>query len=168
MESRLRVQGHSIQPMLATFPFGLFACATVFDISVVAGAPALLGRVGYWTALAGLLATALTVLAGMVELWDTGDGVARRAALAGTLTGVGAAGLFTVVCLIRAGAGEPLSPTGGLVVVEVVALVVAAVGIVRTGRSVRRVDRGPRERAGFEAFRSGPAGFVAGDSPTRH
>lgn len=70
MESRLRVQGHPIQPMLVTFPFGLFVSAVLFDLADVAGGPAFLGEVGYWTAVAALVAAALAGVAGMVDLWD--------------------------------------------------------------------------------------------------
>ena len=55
MQSRLRVQGHPIQPMLVTFPFGLFVCAAIFDLADVAGGPAFLGEVGYWTAVRAAL-----------------------------------------------------------------------------------------------------------------
>ncbi|WP_309233972.1 DUF2231 domain-containing protein [Micromonospora sp. ATA51] len=67
MESRLRVQGHPIQPMLVTFAFGLFVSAAVFDLADVAGGPAFLGEVGYWSAVAALVAAALTTVAG----WST-------------------------------------------------------------------------------------------------
>lgn len=44
MQSRLRVQGQPIQPMLVTFPLGLFVSATVFDLTDVIGGPRSSGR----------------------------------------------------------------------------------------------------------------------------
>jgi uncharacterized membrane protein len=70
MQSRLTVHGEPIQPVLVAFPLGLFACATVCDLTDVAGGPALLGAVGYWTIVVGLVAVALTLVAGMIDLWD--------------------------------------------------------------------------------------------------
>ncbi|MFD0821594.1 DUF2231 domain-containing protein, partial [Micromonospora zhanjiangensis] len=106
MDSRLRLAGNPIQPMLVTFPFGLFVCATVFDVAAVAGAPALLGQVGYWTMVAGLVAAALTAVAGLVDLWDATPGRTRRAAVSFNVTNAVAAGLFVLACLVRAGAPE--------------------------------------------------------------
>ncbi|MFD0787629.1 DUF2231 domain-containing protein, partial [Micromonospora azadirachtae] len=59
MQSRLRVQGHPIQPMLVTFPYGLFVSAVIFDLADVLGGPVFLGEVGYWSAVAALAADAL-------------------------------------------------------------------------------------------------------------
>ncbi|MGK5677354.1 DUF2231 domain-containing protein, partial [Micromonospora sp. URMC 106] len=104
MQSRLRVQGHPIQPMLVTFPFGLFVSATVFDLTDVLGGPAFLGEVGYWTSVAALFAAALAAVAGMIDLWDVPGGRTRRTAVTFNLVNVAMAALFLVACLVRADA----------------------------------------------------------------
>ncbi|GGR75287.1 hypothetical protein GCM10010169_19170 [Micromonospora fulviviridis] len=160
MESRLRVQGHPIQPMLVTFPFGLFVSAAVFDLADVAGGPAFLGEVGYWTAVAALVAAALTAVAGMVDLWDVRADRTRRTAITFNLVNAAMAGLFLVTCLIRARAPQR-GATGGEVATELLALAVGSVGVWLGARLMRQFDRGrAAERAGFEALRDIPGATV--------
>ncbi|MFI7644520.1 DUF2231 domain-containing protein [Micromonospora sp. NPDC049460] len=146
MQSRLRVQGHPIQPMLVTFPFGLFVSATVFDLTDVLGGPAFLGEVGYWSSVAALFAAALAAVAGMIDLWDVPGGRTRRTAVTFNLVNVAMAALFLVSCLVRADA-----PRRGasvvLLLTEVVALAVGAVGVRLGARLVRLFDVGRRAEA---------------------
>lgn len=157
MESRLRVQGHPIQPMLVTFPFGLFVSATVFDLADLAGGPAFLGEVGYWTAVAALVAAALTAVAGMVELWDVRPGPARRNMITFTMVNAATAALFLLACLVRADAPQR-GATGVLLVTELVALAVGALGVALGARLMHRFDAGRREPSGFDALSDVPGG----------
>lgn len=153
MQSRLRVRGHPIQPLLVTFPFGLFACAVLFDLTDLIGGPVLLGEVGYWTVVAALTAAVLAAVAGLVDLWDVPDGRVRRTAITFNLLNVGMAALFVVVCVVRA--GHPVrSTTGALAVVEVVALVVGAAGIRLGAVLIRQFDADRTEATTFEALGS--------------
>jgi uncharacterized membrane protein len=152
VDSRLRVHGHPIQPMLVTFPFGLFVCATVFDLAALVGGPAFLGQVGYWTAIAGLLAAALTTVAGLVDLWDAPGDRTRRTALGFNLANAVCAGMFVVVCLIRSGAPER-GVTGGALAAELLAMAVGALGVRLGTVLVRRYDPGPPDRGGLDALR---------------
>ncbi|WBB68901.1 DUF2231 domain-containing protein [Micromonospora sp. WMMD812] len=165
MESRLRVEGHPIQPMLVTFPYGLFVSALVFDLTDVLGGPAFLGEVGYWTAVAALVAAALAAVAGMVDLWDVPGGRTRRTAVTFNLVNVAMAGLFLVSCLIRAD-----SPQRGasvvLLVTEVIALAVGGVGVRLGARLVRQFDEGRAEATTFDAL-PGVAGSTAEIIPPR-
>lgn len=153
MQSRLRVQGHPIQPMLVTFPFGLFACAALFDLTDVIGGPAFLGEVGYWTVVAALTAAVLTAVAGLIDLWDVPAGRVRRTAVTFNLLNVGTAALFVVVCLVRAGHPER-GVSGPLVAVELVALLVGAAGIRVGAVLIRQFDTGRTEDTTFEALDS--------------
>ncbi|WP_422769343.1 DUF2231 domain-containing protein [Plantactinospora sp. WMMC1484] len=169
MQSRLRVHGHPIQPMLVTFPFGLFVCATVFDLADVLGGPAFLGLVGYWTAVAALVAAGLAAVAGMVDLWDApGDPTrrtavtdpTRRTAVTFNLVNAGVAVLFVFACLIRSRVPEH-GATGGLLLVELLGLLLGAVGVRLGGSLVRQFDQGRGEPTSFEGF-GPPASSVAG------
>ncbi|SCL72458.1 Uncharacterized membrane protein [Micromonospora citrea] len=146
MQSRLRVQGHPIQPMLVTFPFGLFVSATVFDLTDVLGGPAFLGEVGYWTSVAALFAAALAAVAGMIDLWDVPGGRTRRTAVTFNLVNVAMAALFLVACLVRADAPQR-GANVVLLLTEIVALGVGAVGVRLGARLVRRFDAGRRAEA---------------------
>jgi uncharacterized membrane protein len=133
---RLRISGHPIQPVLVTFPVGLFACAVLFDVARVFGAPRLVGEVGYWTVTAGLVAAGLTLVAGLVELWDVPErSPVRRPAV--TLLQVNGAmtGMFLLVCVMRA-APAARAASGGLVAVEVLALAIGGLGILLGVRSM--------------------------------
>ncbi|WP_328417030.1 MULTISPECIES: DUF2231 domain-containing protein [unclassified Micromonospora] len=151
MQSRLRVQGHPIQPMLVTFPFGLFVSATVFDLTDVAGGPAFLGEVGYWTGVAALFAAALTVVAGMVDLWDAPVDRTRRTAVAFNLVNAAMAGLFLVTCLIRAQAPQR-GASVAILVTELVALAVGGVGVRLGARLMRQFDAGRAETGSLDTL----------------
>ncbi|MEU9510004.1 DUF2231 domain-containing protein [Micromonospora sp. NPDC048170] len=146
MQSRLRVQGHPIQPMLVTFPFGLFVSATVFDLTDVLGGPAFLGEVGYWTSVAALVAAALAAVAGMIDLWDVPVDRTRRTAITFNLVNVAMAALFLVSCLVRADAPQR-GASLVLLLTELVALGIGAVGVSLGARLVRRFDAGRRAEA---------------------
>ncbi|BCJ62960.1 DUF2231 domain-containing protein [Micromonospora endophytica] len=154
MQSRLRVQGHPIQPMLVAFPYGLFVCATIFDLADVAGGPVFLGEVGYWTAVAALVTAGLTAAAGMVDLWDVPPDRTRRTAIGFNVVNAGMAGLFLLSCLVRAEAPNR-GATAVLLVVEVFALAVGGVGVHLGARLMRHFEAGRAEAAGFDALRGG-------------
>lgn len=140
MDTRLRISGHPIQPVLVTFPVGLFACAVIFDVGRLVGAPGIVGEVGYWTAVAGLVATGLTVVAGLVDLWDVPPGPTRRAVVTFNLVNAVMAGVFLVICLIRAAGNGSRLASGGMVVVEILALGVGALGVRLGAGLMRRFD----------------------------
>lgn len=142
MESRLRVQGQPIQPMLVTFPFGLFVSAAVFDLADVAGGPAFLGEVGYWSAVAALVAAALAAVAGMVDLWDVRADRTRRTAVTCSLVNAAMAALFLLTCLVRAQAPQR-GATGAELATELIALAVGSVGVWLGARLMRQFDGGP-------------------------
>ncbi|MCX4390421.1 DUF2231 domain-containing protein [Micromonospora peucetia] len=156
MQSRLRVQGHPIQPMLVTFPFGLFVSATVFDLTDVLGGPAFLGEVGYWTSVAALVAAAMAAVAGMIDLWDVPVDRTRRTAITFNLVNVAMAALFLIACLVRADAPQR-GASVVLLLTELVALAIGAVGVSLGVRLVRRFDAGRRaEATTFDALTGVP------------
>ncbi|MEO3819995.1 DUF2231 domain-containing protein [Plantactinospora sp. B24E8] len=160
MQSRLRVHGHPIQPMLVTFPFGLFVCATVFDLADLLGGPVFLGLVGYWTTVAALVAAGLTAVAGLVDLWDVPGDRTRRTAVTFNLVNAAVAVLFVFACLIRSGRAAH-GASGGLLTVELLGLALGVVGVRLGSALVRQFDPPTREPAGFDGF-GPPASSVAG------
>ena len=152
MDTRLRISGHPIQPVLMTFPVGLFVCAVVFDIGRLVGAPAVVGEVGYWTAVAGLVATALTMVAGLIDLWDVPAGPARRDVIAFNAVNAAMAGIFLVVCLMRAGSGHPLASVP-MVIMELLALGVGVLGIRLGAGLMRRFGTMAGDRGGSRGRR---------------
>ncbi|MFF0153515.1 DUF2231 domain-containing protein [Micromonospora sp. NPDC005203] len=155
MQSRLRVQGHPIQPMLVTFPLGLFVSAAVFDLIDILGGPVFLGEVGYWTAVAALVAAALTAVAGMVDLWDVPGDRTRRTAVAFNLVNTVMAAVFLLACLVRSHSPQR-GASAAILVTELVALAVGGVGVHLGARLMRQFDTGRAEAGGLETLAGSP------------
>ncbi|MFG2049860.1 DUF2231 domain-containing protein [Micromonospora sp. NPDC048935] len=151
MQSRLRVQGHPIQPMLVTFPLGLFVSAVVFDLTDVLGGPAFLGEVGYWTAVAALVAAALTAMAGMVDLWDVPGDHTRRTAVAFNVVNTVMAAMFLLACLVRSHSPQR-GASAAILITELVALAVGGVGVHLGARLMRQFDTGRAEAGGLDTL----------------
>ncbi|MEU0551114.1 DUF2231 domain-containing protein [Micromonospora sp. NPDC005979] len=159
MQSRLRVQGHPIQPMLVTFPLGLFVSATVFDLTDVAGGPVFLGEVGYWTSVAALFAAAMTAIAGMVDLWDVPVDGTRRTAIAFNLVNAAMAGLFLITSLVRAHSPDR-GATAAILFTELVALAAGGVGVCLGARLMRQFDGGRVETGSLDTLAGGTVEVV--------
>lgn len=167
MDGRLRVCGHWIQPMLVPLPVGLFAWATVFDIADLSGAPALVGTLGYWTAVAGLTAAAVVTAVGMVDLWDVPRCPTRQTVLRVHGITVVAALLVVLSCLIRAQVADR-GAAGGVVVVQLVAVALGASAVRLGMRLARRAEPARTEATTFDVFGSplaAPAGTWPRDAP---
>ena len=67
MESRLKLLGHPIHPMLIVFPLGLLATAVIFDILYVATGNADLATFSYYAILAGVIGGLLAAVFGLLD-----------------------------------------------------------------------------------------------------
>jgi uncharacterized membrane protein len=129
----------------------LFACAVVFDLAHVLGAPRLVGEVGYWTVVAGLVAAVLTPVAGLVDLWDLPErSPVRRPVVTVLLVNGAMTGMFLAVCVMRAAPAQRAA-SGGLIAVEALALTVGGLGV-GLGARLMRVDP-----AGVDPIAADPA-----------
>ncbi len=127
MESRLRVAGQAVQPILVLFPAGLFALAAIFDVATLLGAPTLLGAVGYWNVIAGLIAGVLAAVATAIDLMFARPSAAKRIGVLRGLLNLAVLILFAVILLVRIGARDRVIG-GGLFLVEMLALSIAGFG----------------------------------------
>ncbi|HEX2771766.1 MAG TPA: DUF2231 domain-containing protein [Micromonosporaceae bacterium] len=142
MESRLKVLGHPVHPMLIVFPLGLLSTAVIFDLIDVAGGPRVLGDVAYWNILAGVIGGVLAAVAGVFDLLAIPAGTrAKRIAVLHAVVNTGVLLLFASVWAVRMGADEH-SAGGALLAIEVVALGVAGVGAWFGGELVDRLGVG--------------------------
>ncbi len=145
MESRLKVAGHPVHPMLVMFPLGLLATAVIFDAADLLGAPDLLGEVAYWNIVAGLIGGVAAAGAGLVDLLAIPAGTrAKRVAVSHSLVNIGVLLVFAVILMIRMGVPDR-GVGGGWFVLELLGLAGAAVGAWFGGELVDRhgvgVDR---------------------------
>lgn len=67
MESKTKLLGHPVHPMLIVFPLGLFATAVIFDIIYVSTANAALPVVSYYMISAGVISGLLAAIFGFID-----------------------------------------------------------------------------------------------------
>jgi uncharacterized membrane protein len=128
MESRLRIAGQAVQPILVMFPLGLFAMAVIFDVADLLGAPAILGALAYWNVVAGLIGGVLAALAGAIDLIFVRRPDAKRIGVLRSLLNMAVLILFAVILMVRMGAHDKQAGVG-LLLVELVALAIAGFGV---------------------------------------
>lgn len=104
MESRVKLLGHPIHPMLIVFPLGLLATGVLFDILYVISGNADLATFSYYALIVGVVGGLLAAVFGLLDwLKIPKDTRARRI---GALHGSGNAvvtGLFALSLLARWG-----------------------------------------------------------------
>ncbi|MFI5494384.1 DUF2231 domain-containing protein [Actinoplanes sp. NPDC051859] len=121
-QSRLRIAGQAVQPVLVMFPLGLFAMAVLFDLADLLGGPAILGSLAYWNVVAGLIGGILAALAGAIDLMLVPHGTpAKRIGVLHGLANMGVLLLFAVVLMVRMRSPERVA-SGGLLAIEFLAL----------------------------------------------
>ncbi len=160
MESRAKLAGHAIHPMLITLPLGLLGTAVIFDILGLLGND----NGGFATASFYMLAAGIIggLLAAVFGLWDwLAIPAGTRAKGIGLWHGVGnvvVVALFAVSWLLRRGQAD-YQPTGVAFWLGVVAVVLALVTAWLGGELVERLGVGVDEGAILDApsSLSGPA-----------
>ncbi len=127
MESRLKIAGQAVQPILVMFPLGLFAMAVIFDLANLAGGPAILGSLAYWNLVAGLVGGVAAALAGAIDVAFVRRADAKRIGVLRVLVNMGVLILFAVIVMVRV--GDPDREAGvGLFLLELIALAISGFG----------------------------------------
>ena len=67
MESRLKLAGHPIHPMLIVLPLGLFAIAVLFDVIYLATGETTFAEVAFWNISAGIVGGLLAAVFGFID-----------------------------------------------------------------------------------------------------
>jgi len=67
MESRAKVLGHPVHPMLVVLPLGLLTTAVLFDLAFLVGEDPIFAEVAFWNVAAGIVGGALAAVFGF---WD--------------------------------------------------------------------------------------------------
>ncbi len=158
MESRAKLLGHPIHPMLIVFPLGLLATAVIFDIlHFVFGGDAWLLAARYMIA-AGVIGGLIAAIFGLIDWLAIPAGT--RAKRIGALHGIGnvvVVVLFILSWLLRPDDGRPPSTLGYVLSFAGVALALVTGWL--GGELVDRLGVGVDEGAGLDARSSlaGPA-----------
>jgi uncharacterized membrane protein len=154
MESRIKVLGHPVHPMLIVFPLGLLATAVVFDILYLATNNPDLAMFSFWAIAAGLVGGLAAAIFGLVD-W-LGIPAGTRAKRIGAFHGGGnliVVLLFAVSFLLRMNGAAYLPD----LLPFIVALLGAAIALVTAwlgGELVYRLGVGVDDDAGLDASSS--------------
>ncbi|GGK98695.1 DUF2231 domain-containing protein [Mangrovihabitans endophyticus] len=124
--------------MLVMFPLGLFTLAVLFDLGNLLGGPALLGALGYWNIVAGLVGGLLAAIAVAIDvMFVAGNTRAKRIGVIQGLVNMGVLTLFAVILILRM-QHQDRSAGGGILAIELLSLSVAVFSSWYGGELVRR------------------------------
>ncbi len=151
MESRAKLLGHPVHPMLIVLPLGLFIGAVVFDaLYLWRGSPAF-ATVGYWNIAGGVIGGLLAAVFGLIDWFAIPAGTrAKRIGLLHGGANVVVVLLFAFVWLSR-GDSPDAAPSTTLFLLEVVALLVGSVAGWLGGELVDRLGVGVDDGAHLDA-----------------
>ncbi|GAB3067549.1 DUF2231 domain-containing protein [Micromonospora schwarzwaldensis] len=142
MESRLKVLGHPVHPMLVMFPVALLVTAVIFDVVDTVGGPDFLGEVAYWNITVGLIGGLLAAVAGAFDLLALPTGTrAKRVGLLHAAANIAVILLFAAVWAVRLNA-ESRTAGGALIAIEVVAVAILGISAWLGGELVDRLGVG--------------------------
>jgi uncharacterized membrane protein len=151
MESRARLLGHPIHPMLIVLPLGLFIGAVVFDALYLWQGSPTFAAVAYWNIAAGVVGGLLAAVFGSIDWFAIPAGTrAKRIGLLHGGANVVVVAIFLLIWLMR-GARPDTAPTTNLFLLEVVALALGSVAGWLGGELVDRLGVGVDDGAHLDA-----------------
>ncbi len=150
MDSKAKLAGHAIHPMLIVFPLGLLATSFFFDLIHLAAGGERFGYAAFYLISAGILGALLSAVFGLVDWLAIPRGT--RARWIGALHGGGnlvVVGLFIVSWGIRY--GDPGRAGGGAVVLSLLGVLLALITGWLGGELVERLGVGVDDGAHLDA-----------------
>jgi uncharacterized membrane protein len=151
MESKAKLLGHPIHPMLVVIPLGLFIAAVVFDALFFWRGASTFASVAYWNIAGGIVGGLLAAVFGLIDWIAIPAGTrAKRIGLVHGGSNVLVVAIFGVVWLSRGGQPD-VAPTMNLFLLEIVALALGAVAGWLGGELVDRLAVGVDDGAHLDA-----------------
>ncbi len=151
MESKAKLFGHAIHPILIVYPLGLLSTAVVFDIIYLVTANPTWATVSFWMIAAGVVGGLMAAAFGLVDYINIPNGTrAKRIGLLHGLTNVGVVALFAISWLLRYGVTPEPPPTLAFVL-SFVGVGAALLGGWLGGELVERLGVGVAENANLNA-----------------
>jgi uncharacterized membrane protein len=150
MESKAKVLGHPVHPMLIVFPLGLLGASLIFDIIHLSVGNGRWADVAYWMLGTGIIGGLLAAVFGLIDFLAIPRGT--RARFIGMWHGIGnvlVVGLFGVSWLLRRDA--PTDPGILPVVISAIAVGLALVAAWLGGELVGRLGVGVADGAHLDA-----------------
>jgi len=150
MESRVKLLGHPIHPMLIVFPLGLLGMAVIFDIIRLIFGTTQLAPASYYMIAAGIITGLLAAVFGLIDWLAIPSGT--RAKSIGLWHGLGnvvVVVLFAVSWWLRR--DDPAAPSTGAFVFGLIGLGLALVTGWLGGELVDRLGVGVDDGANLDA-----------------
>ena len=150
MESRAKIFGHAIHPILIVYPLGLLSAAVVFDIIyLVIGNPTWT-TVSFWMIAAGIIGGLLAAVFGLIDYLGIPSGTrASRIGLLHGLTNLGVVILFIASWLMRR--YSPDVPSTAAFALSFIGVAAASLGGWLGGELVERLGVGVDPDANLNA-----------------
>lgn len=150
MESRAKLFGHAIHPILIVYPLGLLSTAVIFDVIYLVTANPTWATVSYWMIAAGVVGGLLAALFGFIDYLNIPNGTrAKRIGLLHGLTNVFVMVLFAISWWLRS-ADSDAPPTVALAL-SFIGVGAALLGGWLGGELVERLGVGVAENANLNA-----------------
>lgn len=67
MESKIKILGHPVHPILIVFPLGLLTAAVIFDLIHYFSLFRISGEVGFWMAVSGIIGGLIAAIFGLID-----------------------------------------------------------------------------------------------------
>lgn len=147
MESKAKLFGHPVHPMLIVFPLGLLTMSVIFDVIGLVSGNGHWHESAFWMIGAGVIGGLLAAVPGVIDWWAIPFGT--RAKAIGMWHGLGnvaVIALFAIAWLLRRGQPSPVEPGAIPIVLAFIGIGIAVVTGWLGGELVDRlgvgVDRG--------------------------
>src|SRR5687768_12473495 len=151
MESRAKLLGHPIHPMLIVLPLGLFIAAVMFDALYLWLGSLTFATVAYWNIAAGVVGGLLAAVFGLIDWLAIPSGTrAKRIGLLHGGSNVLVVLIFALVWLMRGNTADA-TPTTNLFLIEVVGLALGSFAGWLGGELVDRLGVGVDDGAHLDA-----------------
>jgi uncharacterized membrane protein len=168
MESRAKLLGHPVHPMLIVFPLGLFISAVVFDLVRLWTGNDTFAAVSFWNIAGGILGGLLAAVFGLIDWLAIPAGTrAKRIGLLHGIGNVGVVALFALSLWLRALVSGYVPSTAALAL-AVAGFAVGGVTGWLGGELVDRLGVGVDEGAHLDAPSSLARDRIPAGSTHRH
>ncbi len=153
MESKVKLFGHALHPILIPFPLGLLATSIVFDVVYLLTGNGKWSEIAFWMIAAGVVGGLAAAVFGVIDFSRVPDGTrahsigVRHAVLSGSMVV-----LFAVSWWLRV--GEPTEPGAVPIVLSVLGVVLAGLTGWFGGELVERLGVGVYEGAHLNSSNS--------------
>ena len=150
MESKAKMFGHAMHPILIVFPLGLLSTAAIFDVLYLMTFNSTWSTVSFWMIVAGLIGGVVAALFGLIDFLNIPSGTrAKRIGIYHAVVNVTAMILFAVSLMLRW--DTPTTPATLALVCSFAGFLIAMLGGWFGGELVERLGVGVTPGANLNA-----------------